>query len=228
MKDVQFHEAANIFPLMTGDDYDGLVEDIRKHGLQYAIETIDGRIIEAREGDDLLSACLTHGIDVPYFCWHGALGSVGACRQCAVKVYAGPDDTEGRIVMSCMTPVADVERVAVSDPEAAAFRAQVIEWLMVNHPHDCPVCEEALLPGDDMIGRGDRSDTDGGLHALYIHLKCAGKPLVQKRADDYWAYGRDPELMQVLTNDALLLTGATPDKKMKVSKDLPARPIHPL
>jgi NADH-quinone oxidoreductase subunit G len=104
---------------------------------------IDGRIIEARDGDDLLSACLTHGIDVPYFCWHGALGSVGACRQCAVKVYSGPDDTEGRIVMSCMTPVADVERVSVADPEAAQFRAQVIEWLMVNHPHDCPVCEEA-------------------------------------------------------------------------------------
>ncbi|MBI5129475.1 MAG: NADH-quinone oxidoreductase subunit NuoG [Rhodopseudomonas palustris] len=104
---------------------------------------IDGRIIEAKDGEDLLSACLTHGIDVPYFCWHGALGSVGACRQCAVKVYAGPDDKEGRIVMSCMTPVADVERVSVSDPEATAFRAQVIEWLMVNHPHDCPVCEEA-------------------------------------------------------------------------------------
>ncbi|MFZ5735470.1 MAG: NADH-quinone oxidoreductase subunit NuoG [Pseudomonadota bacterium] len=104
---------------------------------------IDGRVIEAKDGEDLLSACLTHGIDVPYFCWHGALGSVGACRQCAVKVYSGPDDKEGRIVMSCMTPVADVERVSVSDPEAVAFRAQVIEWLMVNHPHDCPVCEEA-------------------------------------------------------------------------------------
>ncbi|ABD06062.1 NADH-quinone oxidoreductase, chain G [Rhodopseudomonas palustris HaA2] len=104
---------------------------------------IDGRIIEAKDDEDLLSACLTHGVDVPYFCWHGALGSVGACRQCAVKVYAGPNDTEGRIVMSCMTPVADVERVSVSDPEAVAFRAQVIEWLMVNHPHDCPVCEEA-------------------------------------------------------------------------------------
>jgi len=105
--------------------------------------TIDGRQVEARIGDDLLSVCLSHGIDVPYFCWHGALGSTGACRQCAVRVYAGPDDTEGRIVMACMTPIAEGQRVAVADPEAANFRARVIEWLMTNHPHDCPTCEEA-------------------------------------------------------------------------------------
>ncbi|KIZ47481.1 MULTISPECIES: NADH-quinone oxidoreductase subunit NuoG [Rhodopseudomonas] len=105
--------------------------------------TIDGRQYDARIGDDLLSVCLSYGIDVPYFCWHGALGSTGACRQCAVRVYSGPDDTEGRIVMSCMTPVAEGQRVSVLDPEAADFRARVIEWLMTNHPHDCPTCEEA-------------------------------------------------------------------------------------
>ncbi|MBB5049623.1 NADH-quinone oxidoreductase subunit G [Rhodopseudomonas rhenobacensis] len=104
---------------------------------------IDGRIIEAKAGDDLLSVCLSHGIDVPYFCWHGALGSLGACRQCAVRVYSGPDDATGKIVMSCMTPATDGLRVSVADPEASNFRARVIEWLMVNHPHDCPVCEEA-------------------------------------------------------------------------------------
>ncbi|NVN87981.1 MAG: NADH-quinone oxidoreductase subunit NuoG [Rhodopseudomonas sp.] len=105
--------------------------------------TIDGRQVEARIGDDLLSVCLSYGIDVPYFCWHGALGSTGACRQCAVRVYAGPDDTKGRIVMACMTSIAEGQRVAVADPEAANFRARVIEWLMTNHPHDCPTCEEA-------------------------------------------------------------------------------------
>ena len=102
---------------------------------------VDGRPIVAREGDNLLSTCLSHGFDVPYFCWHGALGSVGACRLCAVKVQ-DKDAPEGRIVMSCMTPVAEGQRVFIADGEASAMRARVIEWLMVNHPHDCPVCEE--------------------------------------------------------------------------------------
>ncbi|TAL38928.1 MAG: NADH-quinone oxidoreductase subunit NuoG [Spirochaetes bacterium] len=90
----------------------------------------------------LLDTCLSLGYDIPYFCWHPALGSVGACRLCAVKKFAGPDDTKGRIVMSCMEPVIDGLRISVNDPEARAFRARVIEWLMANHPHDCPVCDE--------------------------------------------------------------------------------------
>ena len=104
--------------------------------------TIDGREVAVREGDDLLSACLAHGVAVPYFCWHGALGSAGACRQCAVRVHDGPDDAKGRVVMACLTPAAEGQRVVVADEEAARFRAQVIEWLMLNHPHDCAVCEE--------------------------------------------------------------------------------------
>ncbi|WP_439533418.1 2Fe-2S iron-sulfur cluster-binding protein [Polymorphobacter sp.] len=103
---------------------------------------IDGRAVEVPEGRDLLSTCLDQGVAVPHFCWHRAMGSIGACRLCAIKVHDGPDDTRGRIEMACMTPVADGQRVEVADPEAAAFRAHVIEWLMVNHPHDCAVCEE--------------------------------------------------------------------------------------
>ena len=49
---------------------------------------------------------------------------------------------KGRIVMACMTPAADGTRISIDDPEARAFRARVIEWLMANHPHDCPVCDE--------------------------------------------------------------------------------------
>lgn len=105
--------------------------------------TVDGRELALREGQDLLSACLTHGHDIPHFCWHGALGSIGACRWCAVRVHARPDDARGRIAMACMTPVAAGQRVAIADPEAQALRAAVIEWLMVKHPHDCPVCEAA-------------------------------------------------------------------------------------
>lgn len=93
-------------------------------------------------GENLLSACLGLGFDLPYFCWHPALHSAGACRQCAVKQFKDEKDTRGRIVMACMTPVEEGMRISIADPEAAAFRRQVIEWLMTNHPHDCPVCDE--------------------------------------------------------------------------------------
>ncbi|NJC08098.1 NADH-quinone oxidoreductase subunit G [Polymorphobacter fuscus] len=102
---------------------------------------IDGRAVTVPAGRDLLSTCLDAGVAVPHFCWHRAMGSVGACRLCAVKVYNSPDDP-GHIEMACMTAVADGQRIEVADPEAAFFRARVIEWLMVNHPHDCAVCEE--------------------------------------------------------------------------------------
>lgn len=103
---------------------------------------VDGKEYEVDGADNLLGACLSLGLDIPYFCWHPELGSVGACRQCAVKQYANPEDTRGRLVMSCMTPSTDGTYISISDDEAKAFRASVVEWLMTNHPHDCPVCAE--------------------------------------------------------------------------------------
>src|SRR5512143_3710286 len=103
---------------------------------------IDNKPYQVREGQNLLKACLSLGFDLPYFCWHPAMHSVGACRQCAVKQFKDDKDTRGRIVMSCMTPVSEGLRISISDVEAKAFRASVIEWLMQNHPHECPVCDE--------------------------------------------------------------------------------------
>ena len=103
---------------------------------------IDNKPYEVKEGQSLLQACLSLGFDIPYFCWHPVLKSVGACRQCAVKVFRDETDTRGRIVMSCMTAADDGTRLSIDDPDARKFRASVIEWLMLNHPHDCPVCDE--------------------------------------------------------------------------------------
>jgi len=103
---------------------------------------IDNRPYEAAAGKNLLETCLGIGLDLPYFCWHPALGSVGACRQCAVKLFRDEKDDKGKLVISCMENVKDGMRVSISDKTAVAFRAQVIEWLMTNHPHDCPVCDE--------------------------------------------------------------------------------------
>ncbi|TKB63171.1 MAG: 2Fe-2S iron-sulfur cluster binding domain-containing protein, partial [Nitrospira sp.] len=103
---------------------------------------VDNKSYTVDEQQNLLAACLGHGLNVPYFCWHPAMGSVGACRQCAVKQFKDDRDQSGRLVMSCMTPATNGTRISIDDPEAKAFRASVIEWLMVNHPHDCPVCDE--------------------------------------------------------------------------------------
>ena len=103
---------------------------------------VDGKEYEVNGADNLLEACLSLGLDIPYFCWHPALGSVGACRQCAVKQYQNAEDTRGRLVMSCMTPASDGTFISIDDEEAKQFRESVVEWLMTNHPHDCPVCEE--------------------------------------------------------------------------------------
>ncbi|MFW5823399.1 MAG: NADH-quinone oxidoreductase subunit NuoG [Marinobacter sp.] len=107
-----------------------------------AIIHVDGQAYEVNGAHNLLQACLSLGLDIPYFCWHPAMGSVGACRQCAVRQYKDADDDKGTLVMSCMAPASDQTRISIEDEEAKAFRASVVEWLMINHPHDCPVCEE--------------------------------------------------------------------------------------
>ncbi|MGH9414092.1 MAG: NADH-quinone oxidoreductase subunit NuoG, partial [Terriglobales bacterium] len=103
---------------------------------------VDGKQYAVSPDQSLLQACLSLGFDLPYFCWHPAMGSVGACRQCAIKQLKDENDQHGRLVMSCMTPVSAGVRISIQNPEAVAFRASIIEGMMVNHPHDCPVCDE--------------------------------------------------------------------------------------
>lgn len=59
-----------------------------------------------------------------------------------MKQYQNAEDTRGRPVMSCMTPATEGTFISIDDEEAKQFRESVVEWLMTNHPHDCPVCEE--------------------------------------------------------------------------------------
>ena len=103
---------------------------------------VDNRPYEMDPKQNLLHGCLQAGMNLPYFCWHPAMGSVGACRQCAVKQFKDESDQHGKIVMACMTPADEGVRISIRDPEAAEFRKAIIEGLMLNHPHDCPVCDE--------------------------------------------------------------------------------------
>ncbi len=103
---------------------------------------VDSKPYDMDPQQNLLHGCLSLGFNLPYFCWHPAMGSVGACRQCAVKQFKDEDDKRGRLVMACMTPASEGTRISIQDPDAVAFRKGVIEGLMLNHPHDCPVCDE--------------------------------------------------------------------------------------
>ncbi len=103
---------------------------------------VEDKAYEVKADESLLQACLGLGFNLPYFCWHPALGSVGACRQCAVKQFKDENDKRGRLVMACMTPASEGTRISIDDKDAADFRKGVVEGLMLNHPHDCPVCDE--------------------------------------------------------------------------------------
>ena len=100
---------------------------------------IDNIAVEVPAGTSVLEAAKAVGIWIPHFCYHPALGNVGACRVCAVKLLDGP--VKG-IQMSCMLPSQDGMVVSTTDAEAMEMRSHVIEWLMLNHPHDCPICDE--------------------------------------------------------------------------------------
>jgi NADH-quinone oxidoreductase subunit G len=101
--------------------------------------TIDSREVTVPEGTNVLEAARALDIVIPHFCYHEALGAVGACRLCAMKI------TDGKatgIQMACMVKAKDGMVVSTLDPDAVELRSHVIEWLMTNHPHDCPVCDE--------------------------------------------------------------------------------------
>lgn len=103
---------------------------------------IDKKPYQVEEGKNLLEACLSLGLDLPYFCWHPAMDSVGACRQCAILKYKDENDERGKLFMACMEKVVPGMRISLEQPKAKQFRAGIIEALMINHPHDCPVCDE--------------------------------------------------------------------------------------
>jgi NADH-quinone oxidoreductase subunit G len=114
---------------------------------------IDSQEIVVPAGTKVIDAAERLGILIPRFCYHPALGSLGACRMCAVKFEEGP--IRG-LEMSCMVEAKEGMVVSTTDKEAVEFRKYIIEWLMINHPLDCPVCDEGghCLLQDETVSGG--------------------------------------------------------------------------
>ena len=99
--------------------------------------TIDGQAIAVEKGKTVLQAAIEHGISVPYYCYHPGLGVDGSCRVCIVKVEKMP-----KLQTSCSTICTEGMVVSTRDPEVVEARASVFEFLLINHPLDCPVCDK--------------------------------------------------------------------------------------
>jgi len=101
--------------------------------------TIDNQQVTVADGATVLQAAEKLWIIIPHFCYHKALGAVGACRMCAVTIVEG---TFKGLKMSCLVKAEEGMVVTTNDQKSVEFREKVGEWQMLNHPHDCPVCDE--------------------------------------------------------------------------------------
>ncbi len=99
---------------------------------------IDGKQVEVPAGTTIIQAADKLGIDIPRYCYHPALPVAGNCRICMVEVEKQP-----KLQIACYTPVADGMVVKTNSPKVLEVRKTVLEFLLVNHPVDCPVCDQA-------------------------------------------------------------------------------------
>jgi NADH-quinone oxidoreductase subunit G len=99
--------------------------------------TIDGQPVTVAKGKTVLQAAIEAGISVPYYCYHPGLGVDGSCRVCVVKIEKIP-----KLQTSCSTVCTDGMVVQTRDAEVVQARAGIFEFLLVNHPLDCPVCDK--------------------------------------------------------------------------------------
>jgi NADH-quinone oxidoreductase subunit G len=148
--------------------------------------TIDGRELTVEKGRTVLQGAIEHGIQVPYYCYHPALGVDGSCRVCIVKIEKMP-----KLQTACSTGCTDGMVVYTQTPDVVEARASVFEFLLINHPLDCPVCDKGgecplqdfsysfgpnrsrmEFPRRVFDGEGVRADVDFGPTLMLNRNRC--------------------------------------------------------
>ena len=148
--------------------------------------TIDGRPITVEKGKTVLQAAVENGILVPYYCYHPGIGVEGSCRVCVVKIEKMP-----KLQTSCSTVCAEGMIVSTRTPDVIAARAGIFEFLLINHPLDCPVCDKGgecplqdfsytfgpdrsrmEFPRRTFDGEGVRADVDFGPTLMLNRNRC--------------------------------------------------------
>jgi len=148
--------------------------------------TIDGRQVTVEKGKTVLQAAIENGISVPYYCYHPGIGVDGSCRVCIVKIEKMP-----KLQTSCSTFCADGMVVSTRSQDVVEARAGVFEFLLVNHPLDCPVCDKGGecplqdfsyafgrdqsrmdFPRREFDGNGVKADVDFGPTLMLNRNRC--------------------------------------------------------
>jgi NADH-quinone oxidoreductase subunit G len=148
--------------------------------------TIDGREITTEKGKTVLQAAIENGIKVPFYCYHPGISIDGSCRVCIVKIEKMP-----KLQTSCSTPVAPGMVVHTQASDVVEARASVFEFLLINHPLDCPVCDKGgecplqdfsytYGPNESRMefarrvfdGEGARADVDFGPTLMLNRNRC--------------------------------------------------------
>jgi NADH-quinone oxidoreductase subunit G len=148
--------------------------------------TIDGRQVTVEKGKTVLQAAIESGISVPYYCYHPGIGVDGSCRVCIVKIEKMP-----KLQTSCSTACTDGMVVSTRTPDVVEARAGVFEFLLINHPLDCPVCDKGgecplqdfsyqfgrdgsrmEFPRREFDGNGVKADVDFGPTLMLNRNRC--------------------------------------------------------
>ena len=117
--------------------------------------TVDGKSVKVPRGSNVLQACEAGGVDIPRFCYHQRLSIAGNCRMCLVEVEKSP-----KPVASCAMPAGPGMNIKTNTPLVKKAREGVMEFLLANHPLDCPICDqggECDLQDQAMVFGSDRS-----------------------------------------------------------------------
>ena len=153
--------------------------------------TINGREIEYEKGKMILQVALDNGIEIPHYCYHDGLSIVANCRICLAEVWApnprNDDKLEPipKLLPTCQTPAGDGQVVYTNSPKSILNQKAVMEYLLINHPVDCPVCDQAgechLQDYSYQFGRGQarfaeqkikQPKKDVGPHVLLYSDRC--------------------------------------------------------
>ena len=143
--------------------------------------TVEGTEVEVPAGTSVLEAAKLAGVLIPHYCYHPSLPVAGVCRMCLVEIEKAP-----KLAASCATPVAPGMVVKVQTAQAQAARQSVLEFLLINHPLDCPICDQAgECELQDYVFQEGRSGTrygeyakrfnpveDFGPDVLYVPNRC--------------------------------------------------------